>query len=464
MSTQPTLRCFQRDNGETVPGCTGTGSRTADYCYLPPSTVPVASPVQAPVGTPIAAPIVAPVPPPPTTTTVTYVPGEATISQNGLLLSTGLTSRIIATKETRVQYDTGGQSAETFHVAPDGGAVFKDDATGGWIYVSNSESSSQGGVGAITFNAAGQVIGYKRILTGTRRNCGGGKTYWNTWITCEEIAGGQVWEVDPWGNSPGRQTVLGGLGGEYESAAYDNRNPLAPKFYVTTDVINGPLIKFTPDPQVVQAAVNTGDYSNVLHTSTPQSKSEYFVVTNINLSTGQGTYIWSNDINLGRSSASQYFKNGEGIDIRNGIMYFTAKIDKLLYIINLDNGTFARSSTVSGAFDSQPDQVARVLDISAPGGAASDNDILYFCEDGGDACGVHGRDSSGRFFTILQDGGSLFGGETTGLAFSPNGMFMYVSFQVPGYIFEIKRTDGLPFNGATLDIKYHSTTGNVTPF
>lgn len=88
----------------------------------------------------------------------------------------------------------------------------------------------------------------------------------------------------------------------------------------------------------------------------------------------------------------------------------------------------------------------------------------YFCEDGGDECGVHGRDAQGNFFTILQDATGAFSGETTGLAFSPNGKFMYVSFQSPGIIFEIKRTDGLPFYGATLDIKYHNSGDTTNAF
>jgi len=59
-----------------------------------------------------------------------------------------------------------------------------------WIYVSNAEVSN-GGVGAITFNGNGDVIDYKMIMTGTSTNCGGGKTYWGTWVSCEESSGGQ---------------------------------------------------------------------------------------------------------------------------------------------------------------------------------------------------------------------------------------------------------------------------------
>jgi hypothetical protein len=79
-------------------------------------------------------------------------------------------------------------------------------------------------------------------------------------------------------------------------------------------------------------------------------------------------------------------------------------------------------------------------------------------------CGVHGRDAQGRFFTILNDVGGNFAGETSGLAFSPEGIFMYVAFQKPGHIFEICRTDGLPFQVQRLDIKYHQSDDNENPF
>lgn len=67
-----------------------------------------------------------------------------------------------------------------------------DDSSsdGGWVCASNSEvSGGDGGVvGAIDYvNSAGEVIWYQMILGGTDRNCGGGKTPWNMWLTtCEE--------------------------------------------------------------------------------------------------------------------------------------------------------------------------------------------------------------------------------------------------------------------------------------
>jgi hypothetical protein len=90
------LICTQRSGIEDVPGCIGSGVSGWNYCY-DPNPGATAAPG-----------------------TVTYVPGEATVYEKGLLLSTGLTSRIIATMDYPVQYDIGGQSIEKFHSAPDG--------------------------------------------------------------------------------------------------------------------------------------------------------------------------------------------------------------------------------------------------------------------------------------------------------------------------------------------------------
>ena len=72
------------------------------------------------------------------------------------------------------------------------------------------------------FNKEGKPVDYKPLLRNTSRNCGGGLTPWNTWISCEEVRGGQCWQVDPNPNgvhhkNP-KETLLGGnVGGKYET-------------------------------------------------------------------------------------------------------------------------------------------------------------------------------------------------------------------------------------------------------
>ena len=407
--------------------------------------------------------------------TTTYEPGNLSVRQNGLLLSKGLKSRIIAISNQAVFYNSPYRNDRyhsniPFHMLPDAGACFslKGDLENGWIYVSNSEESNgKGGVYALRFDSDGNVISYQSILTGTSRNCGGGKSPWNTWISCEENGvQGQCFEVDPTGQQKPNMTVLGWNwdqlplynqgylygndlgGGNFESVAYDDRDPMNLHFFVTHDSKKGELRKYTPS-------------SALLH------KPKWEILTNPNNgtmeylylypSTNPPTFSWTKDRSLGEQSAKLYFGGAEGIDVHNGRLYFTSKLEKRLFILNLDTMEYTVSSTEKGAFAYQPDQIKFAIRNDRDMKQNSDTPILYFCEDGGlkKSSAIHGRDQNGNYFTILE--GIGYNSESTGLAFSPNNKFMYVAYQKnPGTLIAIWREDGESFYGGLVDIKYHS--------
>ena len=372
----------------------------------------------------------------------TYRPGHLTRVKNGILLSEGLDVEIVAYSDQPVRLADGTETAEVFHSRPDAGHAFASPhGDGSWAYVSNSEAISDGGVGAVYFDAQHRVTGYKRILSGTERNCGGGATPWGTWIACEEpwrrynFRKGQVFEVDPWGDEGnGRRTVLGEGGGQYESFAYDVRDRSNPSFFYTEDHEEGPVRRFRPNAD----QINWEDPTNMLH---GDGTIDYLVLLD------NGSFYWSTNESDGANTASRYFPNTEGIDCKDGHVYFVTKLNKMMYHLDLGAGTWTRSTTQRGKFDGEPDQIARILGDS--------NEILYMTEEeDGSMPGIHARDRNGNSFTVLES--PLYVEESTGVAFSPDGKSLLVAYQKNGILLRAWREDGKSFSGSVIDIKYHT--------
>ena len=155
--------------------------------------------------------------------------------RHGLRLPDGFRSRVIASGGQQVP-GTGYE----WHVASDGMATFPTP-DGGWILVSNSETL-KGGASAIRFRADGEIASAYRILEGTTQNCSGGGTPWGTWLSCEEIEGGHVWECDPSGRRrAAKRPAMGAF--KHEAAAAD---PRGRRVYLTEDLIDGGFYRFTP--------------------------------------------------------------------------------------------------------------------------------------------------------------------------------------------------------------------------
>lgn len=345
-----------------------TKSPTRSPTKSPTTTPPTSPPTAPPTGSPVVMtlhPTETPSSSPPT-----YMPGNLTTIISDLLLSEGLNARIIARTDEKVEYDNGRQSKHKFHDQPDAGATFPDnnpDNPGGWIYVSNAEvDGNKGGVGAITFDADGNVLDYQMVLKGTSMNCGGGRTPWNTWVSCEEVEfHGLIYQVDPTGQRDAEVMTLGSNGGRWESFAYDIRNPNIPRYFATEDHNKGTVRRFTPD------APDWDSPWDMLH---GPGTTDYLMITP-NATNDGGTFAWVDDFEAAKNNARSFYPQTEGIDVYGSQLFYVCKRIKQLFVLNLDDGTYYNHTTTHGLFDGTPDQMQRVL--------GDTRGLLYFTEEGG---------------------------------------------------------------------------------
>lgn len=315
----------------------------------PPTASPTFPPPVPPTPNPTPGPPTTS--PAPTDTNLLYCPGDFSYnakSDDGMLvLSNGLSCARIATSGQPVALVNNAFSTERFHDQPDGAAVFEKD-DGGWYYVSNAEIVQNGtcwncgGVGAIEFNNVGQVVGYKRIVSNTRKNCGGGKSPWNSWITCEEIKTedylGKVYQVDPTGNKAHELTAFGELG-LYESFAYDD-STVTPTFYVTRDASFGVLTRFTPNAAGMECYNKPNDYDRWCTLN--NGDIDYLILSGPG---DTGTFEWTTNETAAGINANTYYPNSEGIDVADGKVFFVSKEFKRLVILDLAGKTYTYSST-----------------------------------------------------------------------------------------------------------------------
>jgi uncharacterized protein len=341
---------------------------------------------------------------------------------NGIRLPEGFSSLIVARGDEPVA-GTGYR----WHLASDGAATFPRD-DGGFVLVSNSETF-EGGASALRMGRDGRVEDAYRILSGTTQNCSGGGTPWGTWLSCEEIEDGRVWECDPSGR---RRAVPHDAMGvfKHEAAAID---PRGRRVYLTEDLIDGGLYRYTP--------AGWPDLSKgVLEISRVHGEAVEWVKLPDPLARRERTRR--------QVTGSLELKRGEGIWLDGNTLYVSTTADHRVHAYD------TRRERLKVIYDGLASASAPLLRVDqmtgSPGGE------IFVCEDIATEeidMGVIDRDRRvSRFLSIT--GQQHERSEITGVTFDPSGRRMYFASQRafpeselapgPGALYEITG----PFRGA----------------
>jgi secreted PhoX family phosphatase len=399
-----------------------------------------------------------------------------------LSLPAGFTYTIVAQSGV-----TRLESGEPTPDDPDGTAAFVRHGGNGSVLVNNHEIGGDetfrvplvsgfvydpkggGGTTTIEVDKDGNRVREYVSLAGTHNNCAGGRTPWDTWLTCEETEGspagstmrhGYVFEVDLYDRDANREPKPIKALGRYshEACVVD---PHEDRIYLTEDAgtPNGLLYRWTPPDAALPlgkgSLLKLADNAGTLEAMKASTRRGAHV-PDLAVATVPGTryrveWVGVPDRDAATTSVRKQFTNDqitrsrklEGMWWGDGGAYFVASFartedgsaaqhDGQVWFLDPDDDTIELKlwfAYTPADQDNNPDGPDNIT-VSPYGG-------VMIAEDGEGKNHLVGATDDGQTFFFARN--ELAGdNEFTGPTFSYNRKILFANIQTPGHVFAIR--------------------------
>jgi secreted PhoX family phosphatase len=311
----------------------------------------------------------------------------------------------------------------------------------------------QGGTTTVVYDTENQeVIRQFLSLTGTLRNCAGGPTPWNSWLSCEEIVTqpddvyakhhGYVFEVPASTKiSLAQPTPIKEMGRfNHEAVAVD---PKSDVIYLTEDEHDGLLYRFIPE--TTGQLLNGGTLQALVIRGNPGFDTRNWESTTAEV--GQQMDVgWIDLENIdnpeddlrfrGFEDGAARFARGEGMWYGNDAVYFACtnggpeKLGQIWKYTPSPSEALAKESNKPGTLELFVESLDSSIIENADNLTVAPWGDLIVCEDCNEKQDLKGVTPEGKVYNLGRNAKS--NSELAGATFSPDGSTLFMNIQHSG--------------------------------